>query len=186
MPRQLRAAALWAAEIHKGEDRDGSMPLPYVHHVLETAHLLRWTGGVEDPEVLAAALLHDAVETGAAEVAEIQRRFGERTARLVSEVTRREPSRAERDGKSPEEIWRMRTDILLEEISAMTPEAQSIKLADRLSNFREARRCRSGRRWERYVIQTREILQRIPRSANPALWDALQEELGSCSGILGA
>jgi (p)ppGpp synthase/HD superfamily hydrolase len=186
MPRLLRAAALWAAEIHKGDDRDGDMPLPYIHHVLETAHLLRWTGGVEDPEVLAAALLHDSVESGGVGLSEVERRFGARTAGIVAELTRREPAREERDGKSPDEIWRMRTDILLGEIAAMSPEAQSIRLADRLSNFREARRCRKGRRWERYVLQTDEILQTLPRSANPALWDELQEELGSCSGILGA
>jgi guanosine-3',5'-bis(diphosphate) 3'-pyrophosphohydrolase len=185
MARLMRLAAVWAAEIHRSEDRDGESPLPYIHHLLETAHLLRWIGGVRDEEVLAAAILHDAIESGGAGEGEIARRISPRAASLAAELTRAEPAAEEIDGLSPDEVWRLRSDILLSEIGRMSREAQSIKLADRLSNFREAKRTRNGRRWERYQLQTDEILQAIPREANAPLWDELQLELAASSGIFG-
>jgi hypothetical protein len=67
--------------------------------------------------------------------------------------------------------------MLLEEIGRMSPDAQCVKLADRLSNVREGRRTKLGDKLTRYLGQTYLILETIPREVNPGLWDAIRDEL---------
>ena len=74
-------------------------------------------------------------------------------------------------------IWELRSSILLAEIAEMSPEAQTIKLADRLSNYREALYSKSPAKLARYRKQTEEILRIVPRSINQPLWDAIRMEL---------
>lgn len=79
---------------------------------------------------------------------------------------------------SKAEIWALRSDMLLAEIAQMSPDAQQIKLADRLSNLREGFRTKAGEKLARYIRQSRQILEIIPREVNPGLWDAIEAELG--------
>lgn len=169
----LHDALAFAAECHKDEVRDGRDSLPYLHHPLEVAHILRWEAGVTDTEVLTAALLHDTIEEGGAELEEIQVKFGLRVAELVGELTRSEPSPEETAGKTKEEVYQLRTEMMLKEIRLMSPTAKLIKLADRLSNLREAVLVRTVRKLNRYKQQTRLILLEIPRDTSPQLWDKL-------------
>ena len=78
---------------------------------------------------------------------------------------------------SAEAIWEVRNTMLLEEITHMSPDARRIKLADRLSNIVESMKTRTGHKLERYIRQTRQILDAIPRDTSPALWDAIQAAL---------
>jgi (p)ppGpp synthase/HD superfamily hydrolase len=59
----------------------------------------------------------------------------------------------------------------------MSPAAQTVKLADRLSNVREGKRTKRNGKLERYLAQTRRILEIVSRDVNPGLWDAIQAEL---------
>jgi len=59
----------------------------------------------------------------------------------------------------------------------MPPDVWPIKLADRLSNVREAKQTKKGAKRERYLGQTRAILKIIPLDINPALWEAIRREL---------
>ena len=173
----LDKALLLASKLHAGQEREGEDPLPYITHPIEVLLALRHEGGVTDEDLLCAAALHDTVEESNADLRIILKETTEKTAALVGELTRREPTADERRGLDKEAVWRLRADMLLDEIRAMSPDAQRVKLADRLANVRDARRTKAGPKWGRYAWQTEEILRIVPRGRNPGLWDAVRREL---------
>lgn len=174
---RLHKAVRWASKLHKDTDRDGAAPLPYLTHPLEVLTNLRFLAGETDEEMLCAAVLHDALEDTEATGLKIEKKFGPRVRGLVESVTRREPSPEETAGKTEAQIWKLRSDMLLDEIRLMGPEAQRIKLADRLSNVEGALRSKTGEKLKRYLKQSREILGIIPRDVAPELWDAIDAKL---------
>ena len=91
-----RALAL-AGQLHAADRRQRE---PYVSHLLRVAIRISSHYRVSDPDVICAALLHDAVEDHAPELAGGGRaealavlagRFGQRVAELVAAVTNPEP-----------------------------------------------------------------------------------------------
>jgi guanosine-3',5'-bis(diphosphate) 3'-pyrophosphohydrolase len=173
----LHKAVKLAAKLHRGQDREGPDPLPYITHPLQVLSLVRHKAGIKDEDVLCAAVLHDLVEMGGASADEIDKRFGPKVAALVTELTRREPTAEEAAGLSRDELWQLRSDILLDEIRDMSPQAKAIKLADRLSNLEEGLATRKGKKLDRYVRQSFLILEIVPREVSPSLWDGIREAL---------
>ena len=167
-----------AAHLHRGQEREGGAPLPYFTHPMEVLLALRYEGGETDEDLLCAAALHDVIEESGTDLSEIESAVGRRAAGLVGELTRREPTAEETKGMTKDEIWRLRANMLLAEIREMSPDAQRVKLADRLANVREARRTKAGPKWDRYAWQTEEILKIVPRERCPGLWDGIRRELG--------
>ena len=55
-------AAHFAAQKHRGQRRKDEDASPYINHPISVAKIISEIGNVEDPEVLAAALLHDTIE----------------------------------------------------------------------------------------------------------------------------
>jgi (p)ppGpp synthase/HD superfamily hydrolase len=153
------------------------MPMPYLTHPVEVIVHLRHIGHIVDEEVLTAAALHDVIEECGVSPSAIQKRFGSGVRALVEEVTRREPTAQERLGLTSDEVRDLRSFWLLEGVRRMTPAAMRIKLADRLSNLREAARTRSGSRLDRYHAQSRAILEIVPREVSPELWEAVRAQL---------
>jgi guanosine-3',5'-bis(diphosphate) 3'-pyrophosphohydrolase len=135
--------------------------------------MARYEAGMADPEVLMAAVLHDVVEDSDATLEKIEEKFGERVASLVGEMTRKEPAPEQTRSMTYEEIWELRNKWMLEEIRAMSPEAQIIKLCDRISNITDGMTTKSPTILARYVKQTEQILHIIPRETHPKLWDKL-------------
>lgn len=174
---RLDAAILFAAKRHSGQRRDGTWGLPYITHPIEVLTGLRHVGEITDETMLCAAVLHDLIEETKTKPSEIRTRFGEEVSRLVVELTRREPSSEETEGLNKDQVWSLRSGILLAEIAKMGSQAQAIKLADRLANVHDARHSKESTKYSRYLVQTREILEIIPREVNPALWNAIQAEL---------
>ena len=165
-----------SVKAHKKQDRDGEAPLPYATHPIDVLSLLRYDAGILDQEILAAALLHDVLEETDEKLQDIEDDFGERVARIVKELTRVEPDRT---GLSPEEVWQVRTQAMLEEIDHMSEEAKVIKLADRASNLRTALLTRSGEALNNYVRQSHFILEHIDREVCPILWDRVKDLAGA-------
>lgn len=170
-------ALQWACSAHQGQWRDGDVPLPYLHHPLEVLHNLVVIGRVQDEEMMAVALLHDVVESSGVDTGELELEFGPRIARLVQELTRTEPADEALQGLSSDDRWQLRADMLLEDIRQMSPDAMAVKLADRLSNLREALTVKKGKKLARYLRQTRRILEVIPNSTNPRLWEEVNSML---------
>ena len=79
-------AARFAARKHRDQRRKGEQAEPYINHPLEVADVLWSEGGVTDPEVIAAALLHDTLEDTETTLNELRGTFGERVAALVGEL----------------------------------------------------------------------------------------------------
>ena len=119
--RAADAAARW--HVHQG--RKGGAQEPYINHLLEVASLVTDATHGRDPELVIAALLHDAIEDQEVPSELIAREFGTRVAGLVEEVT---------DNKSLDKAERKRLQI--EHAPKKSAAAKIIKLADKTSNLR--------------------------------------------------
>ncbi|MGA2500981.1 MAG: HD domain-containing protein, partial [Tepidisphaeraceae bacterium] len=76
-----------AAQQHRSQTRKDAAATPYINHPVAVAAILCDVAGVEDVEVLAAAVLHDTVEDTGMTLDTIQSQFGLRVAGLVAECT---------------------------------------------------------------------------------------------------
>ena len=81
--RAADAAARW----HVHHRRKGSAQEPYINHLLEVASLVAEATQGEDPDLVIAALLHDAIEDQEVPRDLIEREFGRRVAEAISQVT---------------------------------------------------------------------------------------------------
>ena len=119
----LLRALQFAAEKHRHQRRKDVEGSPYINHPIAVAELLARVGGVQDVEVLAAALLHDTVEDTDATFEDIERQFGAEVRAMVSEVT---------DDKTlPKET---RKQLQIEHAAHASLGAKLIKLGDKITN----------------------------------------------------
>ena len=121
----LRAVA-FAEKKHRGQPRRDKDKSPYIHHPIVAANILANEGGVEDPVVLAAALLHDTIEDTSATPEELRELFGDAVAAIVLEVT---------DDMSLSKAERKRLQI--EHAAGISHGAKLVKLADKTANLRD-------------------------------------------------
>ena len=119
--RAADAAARW----HVHQRRKGAAEEPYVNHLLEVATLVAEATGGKDPELVVAALLHDAIEDQEVPRSVIADAFGEDVAKLVEEVT---------DDKTLAKEERKKRQI--EDAHKKSHRAKIIALADKTSNLR--------------------------------------------------
>ena len=121
------AAAEYAAERHAlGKPRKDAQATPYINHPLAVARLLADVGGVDDPEILAAALLHDVIEDTPTLADDLRARFGERVARIVLDVS---------DDKRLEKATRKALQV--EHAPTLPVDSKLVKLADKICNLRD-------------------------------------------------
>jgi guanosine-3',5'-bis(diphosphate) 3'-pyrophosphohydrolase len=120
----ILAAATFAAEKHKDQKRKGSDGQPYINHPLEVAKLVAEVGGIDDEDMLVAAILHDTVEDCGVSFQELEERFGATVAGYVRELT---------DDKSLPKAERKRLQV--EHAPHLSHGAKQIKLADKISNI---------------------------------------------------
>src|SRR5215204_4826560 len=92
------AAARW----HVHQKRKGAAQEPYINHLLEVASLVAEATQGRDPDLVVAALLHDAIEDQEVPSEMIAKVFGEDVANLVKECT---------DDKSLEKEERKRAQV---------------------------------------------------------------------------
>ena len=119
----ILSAAQFAAEKHADQKRKGGEP--FINHLIEVAHLVSTAIPEPDANLVAAAFLHDTIEDTGVTAAELTERFGQDVTGLVLEVT---------DDKSlaPE----VRKRLQIEHAPKLSVRAQTIKLADKISNLR--------------------------------------------------
>ena len=79
-------AVIFAAQAHDGAARKGS-EIPYIVHPMEVVAIASTM--TDDPQVLAAAALHDVMEDCGVTFETLSERFGVRVARLVCEESQR-------------------------------------------------------------------------------------------------
>lgn len=122
---RLLEAACFAANKHRDQRRKDADATPYINHPLEVARILT-DAGVNDTEVLMAAILHDTIEDTKTTAEELTSAFGERVCGLVLEVT---------DDKSLEKLERKRLQVV--KAPTKSDEAKMVKIADKLANLRD-------------------------------------------------
>src|SRR6185369_12636958 len=83
----LIAALAFAAHKHRDQRRKDAVASPYINHPIALANVLANEGGVEDEQVLIAAILHDTIEDTETTAQELVREFGEEIASVVLEVS---------------------------------------------------------------------------------------------------
>lgn len=121
----LLDAAQYAADRHRDQRRKDAESTPYINHPLDVAALLA-QHGIDDTQVLAAAILHDTVEDTETSIEELEARFGNRIAGIVGEVT---------DDKSLAKAERKRLQV--EHAPHKSRAAKLVKIADKTSNLRD-------------------------------------------------
>lgn len=138
-------AVAFAAFAHDGQSRKGTA-LPYMVHPMEAAAIAATM--TNDPDVLAAAVLHDVIEDCGVTESELRRRFGRRVAQLVQ---------AESEEKYPDAqgTWQKRKLRAVNRLRAAPRETLILTLADKLSNLR--------------------AIDRDLRSLGPALWQRFHQ-----------
>jgi (p)ppGpp synthase/HD superfamily hydrolase len=100
---------------------------PYVEHPVLVATDVSRAGF--DPEIVAAALLHDIVEDSDVSIDDVQERFGRRVSVLVEAMT----------DDVEIEPYERRKALHREQVVAAGPEAAAIFAADKLNNVRALR-----------------------------------------------
>jgi GTP diphosphokinase / guanosine-3',5'-bis(diphosphate) 3'-diphosphatase len=122
---KILQAARFAAERHSTQRRKDAAQSPYINHPLTLAAILA-EAGIEDSDVLIAALLHDTVEDTETTLDEVSTQFGARVAGIVGEVT---------DDKSLPKAERKRLQV--EHAPHKSTGAKLVKIADKISNLRD-------------------------------------------------
>jgi (p)ppGpp synthase/HD superfamily hydrolase len=121
-----RRALEWARELHAGQVREVDHA-EFILHPLEVAALLSGRGF--DDEVVAAGLLHDAVEDTDVGIEAIRARLGKRVADIVAAVTE-DPDLTD---------YEDRKEALRRTVAEAGVDAQAVYAADKVVKARELR-----------------------------------------------
>lgn len=139
-------AIVFATRAHSGTYRKGTS-IPYIVHPIEAAAIVSTM--TDDPDMIAAAVLHDVVEDTDATVEEIRFFFNRRIAKLVEAE-----SENKRKDLPPQETWMLRKMETLEFLrNEADREAKILALADKLSNMRAIHRDQNtigDQLWDRF------------------------------------
>lgn len=144
----------FAAIKHRDQRRKDPEKTPYINHPIGVANILAEEGGIDDLEVLMAAVLHDTVEDTDTSFEEIEEQFGSTIRSIVAEVT---------DDKSLPKQERKRLQV--ENASHKSPKAKLVKLADKLYNLRDLQRATpefwTKERHDEYFIWAKKVVDNL-------------------------
>lgn len=169
-------AIAFAADAHRDQRRKDEALTPYINHPVALVHLLAVEAGIDDPDVLCAAALHDYLEdccggegqpTVAAGRALLHERFGPTVLAFVEAVT---------DDKTLPKQERKRLQV---ERAGHAPHgARLVKLADKTCNLRDIAATPPAKwslqRRQEYFDWARSVVDRV-RGVHPRL-EALFDE----------
>ena len=148
------AASAFAAHKHRDQRRKGAEASPYINHPIAVANVLANEAGVNDPIILAAALLHDTIEDTDTTPKELENEFGDEIAAIVFEVT---------DDKSLPKHERKRLQI--EHAATLSSQAKLVKLADKICNVRDMSQAPpidwSPERKQEYFVWAKQVVDQL-------------------------
>lgn len=144
-------AAHFASVKHRKQKRKDKDKTPYINHPISVAMIISEIGEIDDPEVLAAAILHDTIEDTETSLDDLEDKFGEQVRTFVEEVT---------DDKTLPKVVRKQRQI--DHAKELSEGAALIKLGDKISNVMDitktppiewdAKRCLKYFDWAEAVI----------------------------------
>jgi guanosine-3',5'-bis(diphosphate) 3'-pyrophosphohydrolase len=148
MPDQtelLLEAVSFAARAHRHQLRKDK-ETPYVSHVFRVCLVVRHVFGVDDPQVLAAALLHDTIEDTTTDYDDVLERFGPDVANWTAALT-----------KDMRLVEAEREEAYREHLTAAPWQVAACKLADIYDNMTDSKNLTAEGR-ARQVRRSREYL----------------------------
>ena len=147
-------AIAFAARAHRHQIRKDGVT-PYVSHAFRVAMVVRQVFGIDDPKVLAAAVLHDTIEDTPTDYDDLAERFGADVAGWVAALTK--------DMRLPEPE---REAAYLRQLVAAGWPAAVCKLADIYDNLGDARHLSPAAR-QRTVERSRMYLDALRPALPP-------------------
>jgi guanosine-3',5'-bis(diphosphate) 3'-pyrophosphohydrolase len=143
--RPLLEAIGFAGRAHRGQLRkDGQTP--YASHVFRVCFIARHVFGVDDRQVLTAAVLHDTIEDTTTDFDDVQEQFGAEVAGWVATLSK--------DKRQPEEP---REDAYEAQLARAPWQVKVCKLADIFDNLMDSvhtapkQRAKTFQRSRRYL-----------------------------------
>ena len=121
-------ALVFAIKAHAGTERRGK-GFPYIIHPMEAVSIVSTI--TSDPELLAAAALHDTVEDTDVTVEQIQAEFGDRVAHIVAMESDKGV-----ENKSEKASWHERKQGAINRLAQSTRDVKIVAMGDKLSNMR--------------------------------------------------
>ena len=160
-------AAHFAAQKHRDQRRKDKHVSPYIIHPISVALAITQIGGVDDPEILAAALLHDTLEDTETEPEELEAKFGKKVCEYVLDVS---------DDKTLPKDERKRRQI--EHAKKISKGAALIKLGDKISNVTDVINSPPEgwdiNRRKEYLDWAEKVIENCPK-VNDRMEDKFQE-----------
>ena len=126
-------AIKFAVDAHHDTERRGK-GFPYIVHPLEALEIVATM--TTDPELLAAAVLHDTVEDTDVTVAQIREAFGDRVAQLVHAESDQLNGEVFTGSNNEAETWHARKQAAIDRLAAAPHDAKIVAMGDKLSNMR--------------------------------------------------
>ena len=153
MVELILKAADYAAFQHRYQRRKDDDASPYINHPIAVARILS-AAGVNDPIVLAAALLHDTIEDTTTTPDDLRERFGVEIAAIVDELT---------DDKSLPKS--RRKELQVEHAPHLSEGAALVKFADKIAKLTDI--LESPPPWElerkaAYFAWARNVVDHLP------------------------
>jgi (p)ppGpp synthase/HD superfamily hydrolase len=139
---------------------------PYIVHPAEVVQILKTRP--HDPEMVAAAWLHDVVEDTGVSIEVIRAEFGSKVSDLVGWLT--DVSRPEQGNRA------VRKAIDRAHTAAAPAEAQTIKLCDLISNTRSI--VEHDAEFARVYLAEKRLLLEVMTKADPELMRRAREQIG--------
>jgi (p)ppGpp synthase/HD superfamily hydrolase len=139
---------------------------PYIVHPAEVVQILKTRP--HDPEMVAAAWLHDVVEDTGVSIEVIRAEFGSKVSDLVGWLT--DVSRPEQGNRAT------RKAIDRAHTAAAPAEAQTIKLCDLISNTRSI--VEHDAEFARVYLAEKRLLLEVMTKADPELMARAREQIG--------
>lgn len=174
----LVRAVDFAADRHRDQRRKDEEASPYINHPIKVANELTRVGGVTDPTILVAAILHDTIEDTETTAEDLEREFGREVRLLVEEMT---------DDKRLPKDERKRLQVL--HASRLSPGAKQIKIADKICNVRDVAQSPPAHwdqeRRRKYLVWAEHVVAGC-RGVNPRLDARFDEILRQAQEALGA
>lgn len=151
-------ACVFATKAH-GEQKRKYTGEPYINHPVEVAQIV--ASVTDDCEAICAAFLHDVVEDTPVTLQQISDAgFGPTIAKLVDELT--DVSRPS-DGNR-----RQRKALDREHLAKASPRAQTVKLADLISNSRDI--MKHDPQFARVYMHEKRLLLFVLQDGDPTLY----------------
>ncbi|WP_248006370.1 MULTISPECIES: HD domain-containing protein [Sphingomonadaceae] len=144
---------------------------PYIEHPIEVMQIVQ--GVSHTDEMLAAALLHDTIEDTAVTRGDIEEQFGASVAALVMELTDQchEGNRATRKAAEAERL------------ATISSAAQTVKLADLISNTRSI--VSNDPVFAEVYLREKALILSKMRMGDPELYAKACELVNSASNVIG-